>query len=74
MSKVPAEEITRVGDIIEMVGKECGVTTLRADKGVAIRHIEEKCNSHYTSDGVHTNAEGAKMLGEYIVDKLTIEY
>lgn len=73
MSKVPAEKITRVGDIIEMAGNKCGVITLRADRDVAIRNKEEKCNPHYTSDGVHTNAEGAKMLGEYIVYKLTIK-
>lgn len=73
MSKVSAEMIARVSDIIESAGDVCGVTTLRADRNVAIRHIEEKNKPRYTYDGVHTNAEGARMLGEYIVGELKID-
>ncbi len=73
MSKVPAEMTVRVSDTIESAGDVCGVTTLRADRDVAIRHIEEKNKPRYTYDGVHTNAEGARMLGEYIVGELKIE-
>lgn len=70
MSKAPAEMTTRVADAIESAGNSCGVETLRADSEVAIRHQEEKRKPHYTYDGVHTNPEGAKMLGEFLVVNL----
>lgn len=72
MSRTPAEIISKVSDIIEVAGKACGVLTFRADKDVSIRHDEEKKNPHYTSDGVHTNSEGARMLGEYIIGNLEL--
>lgn len=70
MSKAPAEMTTRVADAIESAGNSCGVATFRADREVAIRHKVEKRKPHYTYDGVHTNPDGAKMLGEFLVVNL----
>lgn len=70
MSKAPAGMTARVADAIESAGIACRVMTLRADREVAIRHQEEKKKPHYTYDGVHTNPEGARMLGQYIIENL----
>lgn len=70
MSKTDAETIFKVSDIIEKTASEKGWNTLRADKDTDIRHEEEAKSPKFTYDGVHTNAVGAKKLGEYILPHL----
>ncbi|MDE5872152.1 MAG: SGNH/GDSL hydrolase family protein, partial [Muribaculaceae bacterium] len=70
MSKTDAETVFKVSDIIERAAAEKGGFTLRADKKSGIRHEEEVSEPKYTSDGVHTNPEGARMLGKFILDFL----
>jgi len=70
MSKVSPEVITKVSDIIEKTAISRGIPTLRADRKVAIRHIEEIESPKYTSDGVHTNPAGASLLANFILNKI----
>lgn len=71
MSKSDAETIFRVSDIIEKAAADKECMTLRADKETGITHNQEKKSPRYTYDGVHTNPEGAKILGDYIVRHIT---
>ncbi len=70
MSKVPPEVITKVSDIIEKTANSRGIATFRADREVAIRHLEETQSPKYTSDGVHTNSAGASLLADFILNKI----
>ncbi len=74
MSKVSAAEIHRVSDIIEREAAKHGIVTLRADKELPIRHdIEKKSENgvkRYTTDGVHTNEAGARLIGNYLSQKI----
>lgn len=74
MSKVSAAEIRRVSDIIEREAANHGIVTLRADKDLPIKHDIEKRNDNgvkrYTTDGVHTNEAGARLIGNYLSKKI----
>ena len=70
MAQTPTARITKVGDAIEKTGKELGVEVLRADKNVPIKHEEEKQGRRYTSDGAHTNPEGAKLIADFIISSI----
>lgn len=67
MSKVDAETIYKVSDIIEKTASDKGCLVLRADKETGITHEQEASSPRYTYDGVHTNSEGARILGDYIL-------
>ncbi|MDE7346831.1 MAG: SGNH/GDSL hydrolase family protein [Muribaculaceae bacterium] len=73
MSKTDAESIFRVSDIIERTASKKGHHVLRADKETDINHEQEAQSPKYTYDGVHTNQEGARLLGDYIL-KFLISY
>ncbi|MDE6786276.1 MAG: SGNH/GDSL hydrolase family protein [Muribaculaceae bacterium] len=70
MSKVSADKIHETSDIIEAAAKSKGCVVLRADKEVSISHEIESKSPIYTYDGVHTNPEGAKILGDFILQNL----
>lgn len=70
MSRTSVARINHVGDIIERTGQKAGVEVLRADKNVPIRHSVEKRKFKYTTDGVHSNPAGAKLLADYILTNL----
>lgn len=72
MSKTDAETIHKVSDIIEEAGKNRGCHVIRADRESGILHEEELSKPRYTYDGVHTNPEGARLVGDLIVKKLQI--
>ena len=71
MTKVPVEKITKVSDIIERSGRSLGIATLRADQEVDIRRRTELIKPTLTTDGVHTNPAGARILGEYIIKRIS---
>ncbi len=73
MSKVSAETIHKTADIIEEAAKSKGCDVLRADKEVGITHESESKSPTYTYDGVHTNPEGARLVGYYILQHLPAE-
>lgn len=70
MAKTDAETIFKVSDIIEKTAslKECDV--IRLDKETEISHEQEAKSPKYTYDGVHTNPEGARIVGEFILKYL----
>ena len=68
MSKTDAETIFKVSDIIEKTASEKGHPTLRPDKDTGITHEQEAKSPEYTSDGVHTNPKGARIVGDYITN------
>ena len=70
MSKTDSETIFRVSDIIEKTASLKGYPTLRPDRETEISHAQEAKSPKYTYDGVHTNKEGAKILGNYILNYL----
>ena len=70
MSRTSPERIAKVSDLIEKAGIESGVEVLRADRHVDIRHSQEKKRHKFTSDGVHTNSQGARMIADYIITSI----
>lgn len=70
MSRASVARITQVGDILEDTGRKLGLKVLRADKNVDIRHDVEAKERRYTSDGVHSNPEGARLIADYILNNL----
>lgn len=70
-SKVSAESIHHVSDIIEAAALRYGVKVARADQECAITHDREATSPLFTYDGVHTNPEGARIVADYILSQLT---
>ena len=70
MAQTTPERIARVGDTIEKTGERLGVEVLRADRNVPVRHSEEKQKRRYTSDGAHTNPQGARLIADYIINAI----
>ena len=71
MAKIDAETIFKVSDIIEKTASPKGCHVIRPDKDTEINHEQEAKSPKYTYDGVHTNPEGARIVGEYIIKYLT---
>ena len=67
MSKTDADTIMKVSDIIEEAGRSRDCTVIRADRESGITHLEEARKPRFTYDGVHTNPEGARLVGELII-------
>ncbi len=72
-SKVPADAIHHVSDIIETAALRCGAKVARADRECGITHEREVSSPLFTYDGVHTNPEGARIVADYILSQLTNE-
>lgn len=70
MSKVSADEVHKVSDLIEKAAESRDFYVLRADRNVGIRHDVECKTPKNTYDGVHTNLEGARLLSEYIISRI----
>ncbi len=70
MSKVSSETIHKTSDIIEAVARAKGIDVIRPDKEVEITHEIESKSPTFTYDGVHTNPDGAYLVGNYILSHL----
>ena len=68
-TKVSREVVTRTGELIDQCGAMLQMPVIRLDE-VGINSEEEEHQKRYTSDGVHTNTEGAMLIGSYVVEKL----
>ncbi len=62
----PADDIRRVGDIIEACGRQMSLSVIRQDYGSAVSRLRESQHPTFTSDGTHTNERGARRNGAYI--------
>lgn len=72
-SKASEEDVSSIAEIIEKESLGYGVSVLRADKETPFSHLQETATPRLTSDGVHTNSEGARLLAEYIISHLSTE-
>lgn len=70
MSKVGPDVTRHVSNIIESAGRSRGVRTLRADREVDIRHVIESRKATFTYDGVHTNADGGRLIADFILNAI----
>lgn len=66
----PAEDIRKVGDIIEQCGQRMSVNVIRQDYGSVVNRLRESIRHTYTSDGTHTNEQGARRNGAYIAHRV----
>lgn len=73
MTKVDEETIHHVSDIIDNAARAEGCLVLRADKAVPISHADESMAFRFTTDGVHTNPEGARLIADFIISNLRQE-
>lgn len=71
MTKTDAETVHKVSDIIEKAALEKECSVLRADKEVGITHDRETKALTYTSDGVHTNPAGARLIADFILPRIS---
>ena len=74
-TKVSEEAIRKTGDVIAECGRLLHIPVIRLDD-VGITRKQELQHSTYTSDGVHTNLDGARLVGENIklkVDSLKLK-
>ncbi len=70
MSKTDAETIFKVSEIIEKMATLKGYPVVRPDLHTDITHRQEVKSPKFTYDGVHTNSEGASLLGHYILNSI----
>ena len=68
-TKVSREIVIETGELIDQCGALLQMPVIRLDE-VGIDSEEEQRQKRYTSDGVHTNREGAMLIGCYVVEKL----
>lgn len=69
--QAPDDLITRAGEIIEQVGEAMGVTVIRLDRDFELSASEEAASRRLTTDGTHTNVEGAALLGRFLNDRIS---
>ena len=68
-TKVSREVVTKTGELIDQCGALLDMPVIRLDE-VGIDSEAEQQEKHYTSDGVHTNTEGALLIGSYVTEKV----
>ena len=68
-TKVSREVVTKTGELIDQCGALLQMPVIRLDE-VGINSEEEQREKRYTSDGVHTNTDGALLIGSYVAEKV----
>ena len=68
-TKVSREVVTKTGELIDQCGALLQMPVIRLDE-VGINSEEELQEKRYTSDGVHTNTDGALLIGSYVAEKV----
>jgi lysophospholipase L1-like esterase len=68
-TKVSLEVVTKTGELIDQCGALLQMPVIRLDE-VGINSEEELQEKRYTSDGVHTNTDGALLIGSYVAEKV----
>jgi hypothetical protein len=68
-TKVSREVVTKTGELIDQCGAMLELPVIRLDE-VGIDSDEEQRAFRYTSDGVHTNTEGALLIGSFVAEKV----
>lgn len=65
------EYIHKAGDIIEECGRRMSISVIRQDYQGCVNRTQELRARRFTSDGTHTNAEGARRNGLFIANQIT---
>lgn len=65
---VPYDNIRRAGDIIEECANRMSIPVVRLDKESCVSDIQERHTKRFTTDGTHTNEEGARRNGLLIAN------
>lgn len=64
------ENIRLAGDIIEECGNRMSISVIRLDKESCVSRTHEMQTKRFTTDGTHTNEEGARRNGRFIANKV----
>lgn len=71
MTKAPASAVERVSAVIDSVGRSLGLQVIRTDRDGPINAAEERGrHPRLTSDGIHTNPEGAAELARFFIREI----
>lgn len=70
IAKPGVTDIRQVGNIIEECGRFMCLSTIRLDYQGSVYSGQESYIKKYTSDGVHTNKDGARRNGYFIANQL----
>lgn len=69
-TSIPYDNIRRTGDIIEECANRISIPVIRLDKESAVSSLREKHEKRFTTDGTHTNEEGARRNGRFVANKV----
>ena len=69
-AKAGVKGIRKVGNIIEECGRNMSLVTIRLDYQGCVYEGREKTARRFTSDGIHTNKEGARRNGYFIARQI----
>ena len=69
-TSISRDKITITGNIIEDCAKSLGVSVIRLDPNKFIDPQRERTHKEHTTDGTHTNKEGAKLIGMEVAAKI----
>lgn len=71
MTKAPASAVERVSAVIDSVGQAMGIEVIRTDRNGPIKaSVERGRPRRLTSDGIHTNPEGAAALAHFFIEEI----
>lgn len=68
--KVPETRMAQVSDIITRTGHQMGADVISLDYKGGISRSQELRGYRFTSDGTHTNVDGARLNGSHIATEL----
>lgn len=69
--RIDSVRLRRVSDVISASGQQMGLHVIRQDTETATGRLSWKeYGERYTTDGIHTNREGARRNGQYIANLL----
>ena len=71
-AKIPIGRIRRAGDIIEQCALQLGAEVVRLDRDGCVKWYEEQKRRRYTTDGIHTSETGARLIGEFVAQRLKL--
>lgn len=71
MTKAPVDAVEHVAEVIDSIGQSLGICVIRTDRDGPIKASAER-GSHrrLTSDGIHTNPEGAAELARFFIKEM----
>ena len=68
--QAPDQMIRKAGEIIENSAEVLGVPAIRLDRDFELDSSKEAVKKHLTYDGTHTSEEGARLLGQFLAQRI----